>query len=91
MATWHLREGAGDPCNIPIQNVRDKVLYKGLVPKSELIATLETGCKEGLWLGRARSPNQILVGNREGVVGVWAVRKSARATACGINQMDMNG
>ena len=65
----------GRPCNIPTEKFGEKVWFKGLRTKSELLAKLESQWKEGLWLGHARSSNEILIGTREGVVRAWAIRK----------------
>ena len=65
----------GRTCNIPTEKFGEHVWYKGLRTKSELLAKLESEWKEGLWLGHARSSNEILIGTREGVVRAWAIRK----------------
>ena len=45
----------GRPCNIATETIRDKVWYKGLKTKSELIPKLDTRFNERLWLGHASS------------------------------------
>ena len=36
---------------------------------------MESDWKEGLWLGQARSSNELLIGTYAGVVRAWAIRK----------------
>ena len=89
MEKHHLRR-IGRPCNIPTEKFGEKVWFKGLRKKSELLAKLESQWKEGLWLGHARSSNEILIGTREGVVRAWAIRKNAsgRAMGCRVDKGD---
>ena len=36
---------------------------------------MEPKWEEGLWLGPARSSNEVLVGNKDGIVKAWAIRR----------------
>ena len=65
----------GRRCEIPTEVFGEKVWYKELKAKSEKKHNMETDWKEGLWLGHARSSNEILIGTREGVIRAWAIRK----------------
>ena len=65
----------GRRCNVPTERFGEKVWYKELKGKSETAGKIESGWREGLWLGHARSSNEIFVGTREGVVRAWAIRK----------------
>ena len=36
---------------------------------------MEPKWEEGLWLGHCRCSNEVLVGNKDGVVKAWAIRR----------------
>ena len=36
---------------------------------------MESKWDEGLWLGHCRNSNEVLVGNKDGVVKAWAIRR----------------
>ena len=49
-----------------------------MVQKSPTIGpnlAMESKWEEGLWLGHTRNSNEVLVGNKDGVVKAWAVRR----------------
>ena len=68
----------GRKCEIPTEKMGEKVWYKELKGKDDTKGKFETDWKEGLWLGHARSSNEIVIGTREGVVRAWAIRKMPR-------------
>ena len=52
----------------------EKVRYRkapGTGPKQ----AMEPKWEEGLWLGHTRKSNEVLVGNKDGVVKSWAMRR----------------
>ena len=36
---------------------------------------MEPKWEEGLWLGHSRHSNEVLVGNKDGIVKAWAIRR----------------
>ena len=70
-----LRRRRGRQCKIATERFGEKVWYKELKSKTEAQDKGETAWAEGLWLGHARSSNEVLIGTRDGVVRAWAVRR----------------
>ena len=65
----------GRQCQIAIERFGEKVWYKDLKSKTEGQDKADADWAEGLWLGHARSSNEVLIGTRSGVVRAWAVRR----------------
>ena len=62
----------GRPCTIPPERFGGKVWYKEFHGKGDKQSKMETDWQEGLWLGHARSSNEVLIGTRTGVARAWA-------------------
>ena len=69
----------GRKCDVPTEKLGGKVWYKELKSKTEHRDKLEPEWKEGLWLGHARTFNEIYMGTRNGVVRAWGIRKKPEA------------
>ena len=71
--TAHQRQ-FGKPCNVEVVPFAERIWYRK-TPETGPKLAMESRWEEGIWLGHARSSNEVLVGNRDGIVKAWAARR----------------
>ena len=70
---WERRRGR--PCRLPVVRFGEKVWYQQIRDGKQKRHHLETEWREGLWLGHTRNTNEVLIGNRDGVVRAYTVKR----------------
>ena len=65
----------GRVCRSEVVPFGEKVLYRQSKRPGERKEAMEVKWREGIWLGHARSSQEVLIGTEEGVVGAWTVRR----------------
>ena len=64
----------GRACNVEVVPFGEKIWYRKAPTTGPKLA-MEPKWEEGLWLGHSRSSNEVLVGNRDGIVIAWDIRR----------------
>ena len=64
----------GRPCSVEVVPFGEKVSYR-TAPDTGPKRAMEPKWEEGLWLGHSRHSNEVLVGNKDGIVKAWAIRR----------------
>ena len=70
---WERRRGR--KCRVPVCLFWEKVRYKEIRKSKNKKHHLETEEREGIWLGHARSSNEVYIGTRNGVVRAYKVKR----------------
>ena len=84
MALWRYQVGkdhktaaqrqTGRACNVEVVPFAEKCWHRE-APNSGPKVAMESKLKDGLWLGHSRGSNEVLVGNKEGIVKAYAIRR----------------
>ena len=64
----------GRPCSVEVVPFGEKIWYR-TAPDTGPKRAMEPKWEEGLWLGHSRHSNEVLVGNKDGIVKAWAIRR----------------
>ena len=70
---WERRRGR--KCRVPVCLFGENVWYKEIRKSKNKKHHLETEEREGIWLGHARSSNEVYIGTRNGVVRAYTVKR----------------
>ena len=64
----------GKSCNVEVVPCAEKIWYR-VAPTTGPKMSMESKWEEGLWLGHTRNSNEVFVGNKDGIVKAWAIRR----------------
>ena len=64
----------GKACSVEVVPFAEKVWYRK-APTTGPKLSMESKWEEGVWLGHTRNSNEVFVGNKDGLVKAWAIRR----------------